>query len=152
VPVYNSFYLVDQKIDPRLLQIRGPIIPVEVGVPAKVVEIWTHEGKTIPKPITGFALLDTGASISAVDREAFETLGIPPVGKTNVATPSGSAEQLVYPARFGFPGTTLPEISYDSILGSVLGTQGIVALLGRDVLCRMVVTFNGPAGLVTIAY
>ena len=105
----------------------------------------------MPTPITGLALIDSGASKTCVDENAITQLGVPPINQITVQTPSGAAQQCLYPARFSFPGTPLPGIDFGSVVGSTLAAQGIVALIGRDVLERCVFVYNGPAGTYSIS-
>jgi hypothetical protein len=50
-----------------------------------------------------------------------------------------------------FPGTQLPGLEFSSLIGSVLAAQGIVGLLGRDVLSHFLLVYNGPAGMFSLA-
>jgi len=129
----------------------GPLIAVEVHVPQPLATLLSQQGKPVPKPVPGSALIDTGASITAVDDSVITSLGVQPVGVTTVHTPSGSAQQNQYPVRFTFPGTNLPELSGTQAIGSVLLPQGIVALIGRDALRSLILVYNGPAGMITLA-
>jgi hypothetical protein len=77
-----------------------------------------------------------------------------------VGTAGGAQQQLLYPARFSFPGTNLPSLEFNSLLGADLTSQGIpgprgaplMALLGRDILEHFVLIYNGLQGLFTLAY
>lgn len=54
--------------------------------------------------------------------------------------------------RDGLSGTTLDSLPEMFVIGSDLKRQGIVALLGRDILARSVLVYNGSAGHWTIAF
>lgn len=77
-----------------------------------------------------------------------------------MGTAGGAQEQMLYPGRFSFPGTNLPSIDFNSLLGADLATQGVagarggplMALLGRDLLEHFVLVYNGLQGLFTLAY
>ncbi len=129
----------------------GPRLNVEVHVPQPLATLLSQQGKPIPKPAPGLALIDTGASITAVDDSVITSLGVQPIGVTTVHTPSGSAPQNQYPVRFVFPGSSLPELSVTQAIGSVLRPQGIVALIGRDALSSVILVYNGPVGMMTLA-
>jgi len=155
VPVYNHYYILNNQIRPELLKVKGPIIPVEISVPTLLVEHMTTAGVPIPKPATGFALIDTGASISAVDIDIITGLQVRPVGITEVFI-AGDKEshkvmQNIFPAKFSFPGTPLPTIEFTAVLGSSLQPQKIVALIGRDVLSHCVLVYNGPGGHISLS-
>jgi len=152
MPVYNHLYLLKNKLHPDPLKLQGPILNVEISLPQKIAEIYDQTGKAIPAPKTGLALFDTGASNTCVDLKIIESLGIPSIGIQTVYTPQGSCQQDKYPAKISFPGTTLPAVEFGSIYGSTLQSQGIIALIGRDLLSNFVFTYNGPGGFITLSY
>lgn len=103
-------------------------------------------------------MIDTGASVSAVDASVVQQLGLQPVGVTNVAGVTGVAPQPTYPARFVFPGTGFPAIDFSLLLGAPLsGLQSatmpgpLIALLGRDLLQHFILVYNGPAAMFSLA-
>lgn len=149
MPVYNHFYLVDNKVDPRLLLRNGILLKVEISPLTQFVK--ELKKKTI-QPQKGIALVDTGASITCVDRILLEALKIPSVGVSEVFTPSGRTQQNIYPVEISFPQANLPKISFNQVLGSKLKDQGIVALIGRDVLQDFILVYNGPGGFVSLAH
>jgi hypothetical protein len=129
----------------------GPEIDIEVHVPQSLAKLLTQQNQTIPSPVAGKALVDTGASITCVDDNVIRSLGVQPVGIATVHTPSGSAQQNQYPVRFAFPGSGLPPLEIPQAMGSILQGQGIIALLGRDLLASLVFIYNGPLGIITLA-
>jgi predicted aspartyl protease len=131
--------------------VAGPRLNVEVHVPEPLSILLSQQGKPIPKPIPGEALIDTGASITAVDDSVITSLGVQPVGVTTVHTPSGSAQQNQYPVRFVFPGSGLPDLVIAQAIGSVLLPQGTIALIGREALASIILVYNGRAGMFTLA-
>ena len=155
MPVCSRFYLLQQPtgqtFHPGPLMADGPWLDVEVHVPKAFEDLLVQQGKPVPKPISGRALIDTGASISAVDDSIITSLGVQPVGVTQVNTPSGSAQQNQYPVRFTFPGSGLPDLSVHQAIGSVLKGQGIIALIGRDAMSSLILVYNGPGGHITLA-
>ncbi len=101
------------------------------------------------KSVKMFQLQDT--SISAVDRQIFQKLAISPIGVTTVRTPTTSQEQNLYPVTLFFPELQLGgEIA--GVIGSNLLSQGILALIGRDLLARFVFIYNGKSGSFTLAF
>lgn len=153
MPIYNSFYLTpDRSPNPQAIRIKGPVIPVEIFLPNVLVSSIEKEGKPIPSPVTGHVLIDTGATISAVDEGVIKSFGINPIGSSQVNTPSGDSMQFLYPVQFSFPGTLLPRVDFGAVLGSILKPQGIIALFGRDILSLFVLVYNGPGGYFTLAY
>ena len=89
MPIHNRFYLVNNQISPLLLQTLGPRETVEIHLAPALAEHFSQTGKPLPSPVTGQALFDTGASVSAVDAQAIGALGLNPVGVTSVHTPGG---------------------------------------------------------------
>jgi hypothetical protein len=167
MPVYNfGHYLVPQSGSqppapfPQGLRTSGPVVPVLIEIPSALADRLQQSGQTIPSPASGLALVDTGASVSAVDAGCIQQLGVQPVGIVTVGTAAGPQQQMLYPGRFSFPGTNLPSIDFSSLLGADLAAQGVdgprggplVALLGRDLLEHFVLVYNGLQGLSTLAY
>ena len=167
MPVYNfGHYLLPEgggqapSPFPPGLRLSGPVVPVLIEIPSALTDRLQQTGQAIAAPVSGLALVDTGASVSAVDAGCVQQLGVQPVGMVTVGTAGGSQQQMLYPGRFSFPGTNLPSIDFSSLLGADLATQGVpgprggplVALLGRDLLEHFVLVYNGPQGLFTLAY
>lgn len=151
MPVYNSLSTQGSQPDSLVLRLRGPVLPVEIFIPASLLRRLSQQGQPPPAPQTGLALIDTGASLSAVDDEVIRTLGIAPVGQTQIHTAGGIVSRPLYPARFSFPGTDLPPITFRRVAGSALQSQGVVALLGRDVLANFILIYSGPTGTFSLA-
>lgn len=138
---------------PDGLQAAGPMLPVAVAVHPILAQQLRGQGATPPAPVGGVGLIDTGASVSAVDSSVVSQLGIPPIGTINVGTAAGVQQQAQYPASFSFPGTGLPTINFNFVIGSNLAGQQppIVALIGRDVLRHFVMIYHGGFGQVVLS-
>ena len=72
MPIYNHFVLDSQGricgLESSLfLATQGPLIPVVVSITEEHAQILRSFGRPIPQPVSGYALLDTGASMCAVD-------------------------------------------------------------------------------------
>jgi hypothetical protein len=126
-------------------------VPVEIQVPTRLANHLLKAGKPVPQPVSGVCLVDTGAEKTCVDDAIIRSLGVAPINKIPVNTPSGTTQQYTFPARLSFPGTPLPAADFSSVLGSHLAAQGIVALLGRDLLSNYVLVYNGQLGLFTLS-
>ncbi len=147
MPTDNIFAVNPQtkSLDPNLLYSRGPLIAVKVDISAKLEEDYRRKNLPLPQSITGYGLIDTGATITAIDADIINSLGISPSGITTVHTPQGSAMQRVFSLRLTLPnGITF---NFQNVTGSVLKPMGIIALIGRDVLYRGVFVYNGTVGL-----
>ena len=65
---------------PPGLRMPGPGIPVLIEIPSALADRLQQAGQTIPAPASGFPLVDTGASVSAVEAGCIQELGVQPVG------------------------------------------------------------------------
>lgn len=100
---------------------------------------------------TGVALIDTGASTTCVDDAVAQSLGLPIVGKAKVSSAShDSTDKDLYPIYLEFLGHGL---TFDllQVPGAPLAALGILALIGRDILERCVLIYNGQWGMFTLA-
>jgi predicted aspartyl protease len=108
--------------------------------------------------VDGIALIDTGATITSINAPILSGLGINPVGIVNVGTAGGPQKQSVYPAKFRFPGTKLPGFELSRVIGcdltgqTVMNQRPLIALIGRDVLTRAVLVYNGSAGMFSLSF
>jgi len=151
----NRFHLDAQgRLSAQPMLATGPTFAVEVAIPTVLANSLTTAGNPIPQPQLVNALIDTGASMSAVDVAILGSLGLQPTGQTTVSTPSNPAAQVSsYAVRMTFaqiPGA--PIVEPMSVLGCQLAAQGIGALIGRDVLTNAVLIYNGPGGFYTLAF
>lgn len=153
MPIHNRIYPIPPAgaIGQATLQLSGPIVQAEVAIPSALEQTLRQTNQPVAAPARGMALIDTGAGISAVDDSVIRSLGVSPIGLTTVGTAGGSQQQNLYPARFILPELSLV-VEFSMVLGSNLSGQGIHALIGRDVLSRMVLVYNGPIGHVILAY
>lgn len=137
----------------------GPLINAVVRPSKQRSDALKAAGKPVPADVALRALVDTGASSTCVDPSVLTTqLGLSPTGVVPVHTPSSGqtphqADQydiglIIYgttTAQFlEFP--TIPVLSCD------LSQQGIQALLGRDIIGRCVLVYNGALGQFTMAF
>jgi len=88
---------------PGALRRTWPILPIEISLPQTLIDYLSSKGEPIPPPVSGNALIDTGASITVVDLEVISKLKISPVGVVKVQTAAGPVDQNLFPARFKLP-------------------------------------------------
>jgi hypothetical protein len=67
----------------------GPILPVQIEIPTALATQFRQRGKAIPTPVSGFGLVDTGASVSAIHEAVIQQLDVKPVGIASVGTAGG---------------------------------------------------------------
>jgi hypothetical protein len=137
----------------------GPLLQVEVHVPQALAALLTSQNQPIPAPVTGWALIDTGATFSGIHEGTATQLGIATVGQIPSGTAAGQVMRNQYPVRFVFPGVGGGGFSVDVIRATGVDLAGqqmngipYQALIGRDVLAGCVFTYNGTAGLWTLSW
>lgn len=153
MPIHNVQCPGNDDVSPQaVLSFVGPLLMVEVSVPTLIAQVLQKEKKLIPNPITGKALIDTGAQTTCVDEGALKALGLLPVGQIGVSTPDGSNMMLQYPVKLEFPASPIPPLEFNSVIGANLKDQDIIALIGRDILSHCILIMNGPAGSYSISF
>lgn len=156
MPIFKAKFFPGARAQPAVnhpaaLQGLGPLVPVQVEVPTALALQITEAGGQVPQPVTGNALIDTGASVSGVDLPVLASLGVNPVGTTRRGTAGGQQQTSLNPIKMVLTPINLP-VEYSSVIGVDLSGMDIVALLGRDFLKRALLVYDGPSGEITIAY
>jgi len=135
---------------------QGMMIDVKVMQPTARVEALKRAGQPFSQPVVINCLIDTGASISAVDRGVLATLGLIPRGTIPVHTPS-TGDDLEIMDTFDVcfilgESESHPLVTTVSVISCGFARQGFLALLGRDVLqhCRLI--WDGPNRIYQIEY
>ena len=130
------------------LVMRGPVLQVAVSIEQNAAKALLTQGKTVATK-TGLALIDTGASNTCIDEQAAQELGLPVI---DVATmQSASHEQHpcnIYPVQII---TQVVTLNSQRTMGATLGSQGLLILIGRDVLQACNLFYNGPARQFTLS-
>lgn len=136
----------------------GPIVNAVVAVSQPRAQVLRAAGQPVPTPVTIRALIDTGASGTCIDPSVLTALQLPQRGSVLVNTPTTGAAPVSaaqYDVALIIPGApgdqplvfqTIPVIASE-----LLAAQAIHALIGRDILSRCVLMYNGAA-FFTIAY
>lgn len=156
MPIFSRRWL-DQNnpgaSDIERLRRQGPVLPVEIAIPTDLATALQASQTPIPPPHVGFALIDTGASITSVDEQMLIGLGMNPTSVATISTPSAvNVQQPVYACILSFPGTPLPPIPFNEVVASSLTALGCSALIGRDILAFCQLVYNGPEGFWTLAF
>lgn len=154
MPLFSRHWLhaSTNQPDPQQLHVSGPALQIQIEVPDELAALFSKQGNVIPQPQTGTALIDTGASFTAVDERVLRQLALVPVGSQPVSTPSGQSVRALYPCKITFPGTPIPSLPFNAIIGCDLTGFGHVALIGRDLLRHFLLVYNGPEGHWTLAF
>jgi hypothetical protein len=136
------------------LQHAGPILQVTVSPTKQHIDALISQGQTPPEAIPGYAIIDTGASMTAVDEDVCRRLGLQPTGSQKTAHAGGPDIRACYPIQVSFPGTPLPSFSTPRAMSVNLqfGKTPYILLFGRDLLARIKFVYNGPAGRIGLAF
>ena len=125
---------------------RGPIVQVTVSIGHAIAQQILQQGGTLPPPVSGLALIDTGATSTCVDDGAAQTLHLPAIDVVTIASAShSSTEQNVYPISVEVVGLPIA-INAPRAIGAPLNSQGLLVLIGRDLLQHCVLVYNGITG------
>jgi hypothetical protein len=136
----------------------GPLLTAFVGPSSPRQQALTAAGQQIPQATSGVFLVDTGASQTAVDKTLIVPLGLTPTGAGMFHTPSTGATPVPFPqydVMLFIPGSKVGQawiIEAMPVMECDLSAQGIQGLIGRDVLDRAIVVYNGPVNHFTVAY
>jgi len=131
------------------LQLRGPILQVSITIEQNAGKGLVAQGKTLPTLKSGLALIDTGASNTCVDEQAAKDLGLPVIEVANMQSASHQKHQCnVYPVQIITPIVTL---NAPRAMGAALASQGLLVLIGRDVLQNCNLFYNGPMRQFTLS-
>lgn len=155
MPTFDFFYWKEQFGD--TLTAVGPIIPVEVGMPLALQEFFTKNGLPIPSPQSGYALIDTGASITAIDESVLQQLSILPIDSIPLSSTHSTERSFVYPTNISLPALNIKDFSIARVVGCKLKwktaeEKEIIMLLGRDLLVNTVLIYNGKSASITLAF
>jgi hypothetical protein len=134
----------------------GPLIPVEISIPAALEQWYVTNGLPIPAPAVGYALIDTGASISGVHEPLLQAMNIQPVDSVRLSTPSGGGNCSIYPARMSLPAMGVVGLSV-RLAGNQLNWKAsdgknVIMLFGRDILYQFLMVYNPKLNTVILAF
>lgn len=143
----------------RQLTNGAPIVNAVLRVTPARADALTAAGQTVPQQQSMVALIDTGASCTCVDPAIITALGLVATGVATIYTPSTGTQVHTtdqYDASIQiYSSLQQPplEIPVIPVIASVLKqSQGIDALIGRDVLVYCLLSYNGQSGFYTLAF
>lgn len=126
----------------------GPMIQVTLSLESNAEKGLLAEGKPVPTPISGMALIDTGAMRTCIDDATAQKLGLPVIGVGRMSSATHANEPCnIYPVKFVIQ--SIGAVNLPNTMGAKLGGH-IVALIGRDLLASCVLVYNGVSGQVTL--
>ena len=160
MPIFELEYTLERKnkgivLPSRdALRISGPCLAVVIDITKEHKEKLKQQKKEFPEPITGIALIDTGASSSGVYEKVCKKLNLKPTSIIKMHHAGGIEERACYPIQFFFPHTGIPP--RDSLITASfnLGYDNTpyIFLLGRDILSYLKFVYNGIKGRIELAY
>jgi hypothetical protein len=130
---------------PDDLMNNGALIKVKVGMPKDIADSLAKQGKPVPNPVEALAMIDTGASITALDAALAQQIGLTQTGLAPIAGVTGTQNQPVYAAKLMLDQ---PSVQLDpwTMIGSPLQVQHFQVLLGRDFLEQLTLVYDGSSG------
>lgn len=132
----------------------GPIVTVTILPPRQLLDAMTKMSLPSPSPIEVRALIDTGATCTAVNPAIISQLQLSPIGTTKISTPS-CFEVLCNTYHIGIiftQGGAPIVIETPSAIEVPLIGQNIQCLIGRDILSLGVFIYNGYARQITLSF
>lgn len=155
MPILNSRLQAESRdadgniisVSPELaLQQLGPRLQLTLAPLDEHVKVIAGKGEAIPQPVSGFALIDTGASITCIDRGAAEQAELAVVDSGPITSATHEAEVVpIYAGKLDIAGLAT-NLTTHRAYGANLASQGLIALIGRDVLKNCVLVYNGLDG------
>lgn len=137
----------------------GAVVSGAVLVSTARLAMLVAANQPAPTPQNVTALIDTGASISAVDPTVLAALGLTPTGNAQIfSSTTGAAGVSVptYDVCIGIYAARQGDLHYISATVQVTATnlkaKGFGVLLGTDVLSKCIFLYNGADGHFTLAY
>ena len=139
--------------------VQGAVVDAAVLVSSAKQQALTDAGQPIPVPQKIRGLIDTGASMSAVDPSVLSALGLSPTGEAEIHTPSTAGVPVkadTYDVKIaifsGRPGDLHFISETVEVTSTQLKVQGFEVLIGRDILKSCILYFNAADSLFTLSY
>ena len=135
---------------PLALALRGPVVQVTVTIEENAGKGLLAQGKSLPTPKAGLALIDTGATGTCIDDQAARDLSLPVIDVAKMTSATHQDQQCsVYPVQIHIP----PALTFNCprTIGAALAAQGLLILIWRDVLQQCNLFYNGLVGQFTLS-
>ena len=142
-------------VPPRtVLQRMGPCLPVIISATQEHQDTLVQRGIEVPNPISGTGLIDTGASVTAVDEDVCRKMALTVTSAMQVSHPGGNETRACYAIQIHFPGTPIPPLIAPMAISVNLGggQPPYILLISRDLLAHLRMVYNGPMGRIELAF
>ena len=135
----------------------GPVVDLLIGVSGPRKEKLENVGLPVPQRVRVRAVIDTGSALTGIRPDALALLGIDPLDEITIATPSTWGTRALafrYHVSLSLPGEQV-EMHFEEAL--VLGapfhqSEGIQALIGRDILEECLFVYDGVRRLFSLGF
>lgn len=136
----------------------GPIVQIGIRISAPRGLALAKAKLPIPPAVITTGLIDTGASITCIDKSVIAKLGLVPTGSCPIySASSGTAPQrcdlydvsltiFMDASQVQIASLTIPVAEID------LSQAAFDALIGRDVLQKALMVYNGAAATVSLTF
>jgi predicted aspartyl protease len=138
---------------PTLLS-EGPLTNIDIAVSFELEKVLKSTNTTIPNPVSGRALIDTGATISVISNNVIQNLGVNPIGTVLISTAGSSNPTFCYQydLRIAFADSKGQVVVRILPAGVPLIARNIDCLIGRDVLRHSVFIYTGYANTFSLSF
>ncbi len=134
---------------PACLMQRGPCVQVSITLADQIASELIKRQEPVPSPVSGLALIDTGAISTCIDEEIATQMHLPIINVVNMASAShASSKANQYPVKLQIAG--IPMFFNSTATGAPLKIQGLIALIGRDLLQHCTLIYNGSLGQISL--
>lgn len=138
----------------------GPIVNAGVSVSEGRRAALIAAGQVVPEMRTIRALVDTGASFTSIEPQVLQALNLTPTGTIEIVTPSTGNQTHTtetFDIDFAIGGATpqdLPLLIPNLRIAAceLYLRQGIHALIGRDILNRCILVYNGSINAFSLCF
>jgi hypothetical protein len=135
----------------------GPAIDLTVAVSGSWQRQLSAQGAVVPSsPLTVRALIDTGSDLTVVHPQVLQQLGVRATGSIRIRRPgtgAGLHQASLSRVQISIGGFS-PSSSWIStrIVGVAPSSPTVWALIGRDMLERCTLFYNGPRSELTVSW
>ena len=138
--------------NPSKLLLEGPHIEILISTTRPELE----EGRAIGLEFQALpvrALIDTGAALTVINPQIASTCKLLQTDWNNITTVGGLAGRYpAYAAAISFPGTDLPHFDVIRVVACpIVKQQFFSCLIGRDILRKWLLIYDGPNGQLEIS-
>lgn len=149
---------------PESLVVWGPLMYAQWEMPASLANAMRAQGQSVPPPIAGAMLIDTGATRTTIADDVAQDLGLKQIDIGKSYGVDGEARLPIYQATLQFSVVTptgthhaqqemtvmaarkLNELFEKLATNTGAQLPRLVGLMGRDFLRNAVLVYNGPTG------